>query len=125
MNGEAWSCSDSTPVSDWPIWQLCAGTISTCLETKSGSKPARPGSDFRFQSRRRSKLTLKASRSVVRDIFTRKPRLQSQAKNDPELYRTNLPICWRKPGFAIGRPIEAKAKAGMRNDHRTVLAFMR
>ena len=119
-NGEAWSSLDSTPVSDWLIWQLCAGTISTWLETKSGSRPGRPVSVSRFQLRRHSKLTLKPWHSVVRDIFIRKRRPQSQAKNAPELYRTNLPICWRRPGSAIKRRIEAKAKAGMRNARRTV-----
>src|SRR5258708_18116346 len=61
----------------------CAGTISTCRETKSESKPARPESDSRFQWRRRSKLTLKALLSVVTDVFTRRRRLQSQAKSAP------------------------------------------
>ena len=42
------------------------------------------------------------------------------SQNAPELYRTNLPISWRKPGFAIKRRIEAKAKAGMRNARPTV-----
>ena len=66
------------------------------------------------------KTQLKACQPLARVIFIQRRRLQSQAKNAPELYRTNLPICWRKPGFATKRRIEAKEKVGMGNVRRTV-----